>query len=427
MAPASDTVDRSDYVPMFSKDERDRRWSLVRERMRQRGVDALVIWGTDRSWGMARANLRYLTQIAGQVDAVGLFPLSGEPVVWSEIPHMQEPYNVWPAYQDWVTDSRLFRGMGPVVDEIEERGLDEGKIGIVGFASMLSQFNVPYDQFAALEEGLAETEIIDCTDLVEQVRLVKSDEEIEMLRKAGEIAHAMATALMEAEPGQKECEVYADMVYEQIARGGESYVFNLLDSGNPTDSNYEHLLHGKGQPLSPSHRTLADGDIVITEYHANWGGNLVAAEKSVALGNAPDELTDVHEVCLECQRAAEDVFTPGTRLEDVWEAIRAPAREAGMDFVELGFHGHGLGSPEFPAAVYPQEPNETYPDGVEWHLLSGRDLEDMRLREGMVFGTNIDVHDPNWRDDVGLQFGDTLVVTDGKPEPLIDTPTQFVV
>lgn len=420
----------SDYRPTFSLEERDRRWGTVRERMADRGIDCLLVWGTDRAAGMGRANLRYLTQIPGQSKlqhAIGLFPLRGRPVVWSGIPHMHEPFNFYHAYQDWINDSRLFKGIDPIVEELRERGLDSGRLGIVGTGSMVATFTVPHGHYRKLTSKLDTAEFVDCTDILNQARLIKSEEELDMLRKAGKIAHAMAGSLMDAEPGQQECEVYADMIYEQISRGGDGYVFNMMDSGSTTDEETKHLLHGKHTPLAPSHRKLDSGDLIITEYHANWGGYLVAAEKSVVLGNAPRELEDIHEVCLQCQDAAMDVMAPGARLEDVWEAIREPAREANMDFVELGFHGHGIGSAEFPSVVYPQEPTETYPDGLAWNPLSGAGLEGVRFREGMVFGTNIDIHDPNWRTDVGLMFGDTVVITERGAEALVETPRQLVV
>lgn len=63
---------------------------------------------------------------------------------------------------------------------------------------------------------------------------------------------------------------------------------------------------------------------------------------------------------------------------------------------------------------------------MAWHPASGRDQEDIRLREGMVFGTNIDVHDLPWRDDIGLMYGDTILVTGDGPERLVETPEQLV-
>lgn len=409
----------------FSTAERDRRWADVRERMAEAGVDALLLRATDRAWGMAKANLRYLTAVPGQELGLGLFPRSGEPVVWTDVPHKHEPRDPYAAAQDWVADTRLYRGLDPVVEALSERGLDGGEVGLVGYGGMLPSGGFPYDDRRQLERALPTTAFADRTDLVEGARLVKSEAELDALRRAGTIAAAMADRLREAEPGRRERSVYADMVHELIERGGEATPFVFLGSGSPTAEAEQHLLHPPSQPVSPTRRTLKRGDLLVSEYHANWAGYQAAAEQSVVLGPAPDPLRDVHEVVLACHEAAMDALVPGTRLADAWAAIRAPARAAGMDFVELGLHGHGLGSPEYPSAVYPRRPTRRYPEGLAWHPLSGAGLEDVRLEAGMVFGTNVDVHDPDWRDDVGLMYGDTLVVAEGGPERLVDAPTAL--
>ncbi len=43
----------------------------------------------------------------------------------------------------------------------------------------------------------------------------------------------------------------------------------------------------------------------------------------------------------------------------------------------------------------------------------------------MVFGTNIDIHDPRWRSDAGIMFGDTILVTEGAPRRLVGVPTEL--
>lgn len=419
---------RTAQVPTLSLDERDRRWARVREEMIERSIDCLVVWADDNAFGMGRANLRYLTQVTGMIGpAVGLFPVRGDPVVFADVVHFHQPYNVYKMYQDWTEDCRPFLGVEPIVEEMAARGLDDATCGLVGFGSMLTPTNIPAEFQSTLLKRFPGAEFVDAGDIFTRLRMIKSDEEVKLLREAGAIAGEMLDALMDAEPGDTEAEVYADMIRAQIAGGAESYIFNLMDSGDPTATGPLHLLHGKGQPLSPSRRTLDDGDLIVTEFHAGVGGYLAAAELSVALGSAPDELRDVHEVALQCIDEGVEQFTPGTRLEDVWEAFRAPVREANMDFIELGFHGHGLGSPEFPTVLYPQEGNRTYPDGMPGSPIAGSGIEDMRLREGMVFGTNIDIHDPNWRDDVGVMFGDMVLVTDSGPELLVGTPREFIV
>jgi hypothetical protein len=44
----------------------------------------------------------------------------------------------------------------------------------------------------------------------------------------------------------------------------------------------------------------------------------------------------------------------------------------------------------------------------------------------MVFGLNVDLHDPSWRRDVGLMLGDTVVVKPDGAEYLCNTPLDLV-
>jgi Xaa-Pro aminopeptidase len=138
-------------------------------------------------------------------------------------------------------------------------------------------------------------------------------------------------------------------------------------------------------------------------------------EFSAFVGPPPRELARVHAVAVECLRAGLDRLRPGVPLREAWEAFRRPVEKAGLDYIELGFHGHGLGSPEFPTVVYkPEEP-----------ALSGRGLEAFELRPGMVLALNIDVFDPGWRKDVGIMLGDTVVIAEDGPRRLAGIPLDF--
>src|SRR5438046_2705995 len=92
-------------VPRFSLAERDRRWSTVRAKMTQEGVDALVCvyhTGHHNHW---QGDLQYLTQIGGNnVDASLVFPLEGEPTGFPI-----NPYYEGPAARDWMSDFRPTR------------------------------------------------------------------------------------------------------------------------------------------------------------------------------------------------------------------------------------------------------------------------------------------------------------------------------
>src|SRR5262245_42374944 len=72
-----------DHLPRLSLAERDRRWGLVRERMVDDGIEALILVGSDVFYDMGMANVRYLTHIADKSGALVVFPVEGDPVVWT--------------------------------------------------------------------------------------------------------------------------------------------------------------------------------------------------------------------------------------------------------------------------------------------------------------------------------------------------------
>jgi hypothetical protein len=47
------------------------------------------------------------------------------------------------------------------------------------------------------------------------------------------------------------------------------------------------------------------------------------------------------------------------------------------------------------------------------------------LEEGMCFGNNLDLHDSNWKPDVGCMLSDFMVVRPGQAECLIGTPLEI--
>jgi len=119
---------------------------------------------------------------------------------------------------------------------------------------------------------------------------------------------------------------------------------------------------------------------------------------------------------MEALAAAEKMLRPGNTGRQVWEAMREPVERKGLDYVELGFHGHGLASPEYPTSVYRSGGGD----------LSGETIGDLPIEENMIIGTNIDIHNPKWRKDVGLQFGDMFHITKNGARPLVKIPAEFI-
>lgn len=409
------------YVPMLSLAERDRRWQMLRERMVVEGIDCLLLVGNDIKWGMGLANMRYVTHIGSSSGAYAVFPMTGEPVVWADLPHQHIPSSRYCFTQEWIKDIRPDGGPAPVVSFLRENKYERSTIGLVGYSgTALAGDIIPAGVYNYFYKELPDANIVTATGLVNHLRVIKSPEEISFLEKAGEIARKMIdTMIQSAEPGKKECELYADMVHTQLSNGGEAQIFILLSSGPVAGpGNNKQLLHGNHQPIVPTTRTLAVGDLIIFEMHASYGGYLVAAEFSLYLGQAPDELKRIHEVCVQCSEKVQEAMRPGATFGEVLQAEREPCQRAGMDYIELGFHQHGLSSAGPLTAVYKP--------GVGADTFAGVKISELKVRENMVFGTNIDIHDPRWKKDVGCVFGDTLHVTKDGGRHLVNTPVDII-
>jgi Xaa-Pro aminopeptidase len=410
------------HIPQLSLKERDRRWDRARKAMLMAGLDAFVFLGNDIYWGMGMANMRYMLQVDSHLGAEAIFPLSGEPVVWSGVPHMNRPTNPYLSLNTWLTDFRTRGGMAALADEIRLRGLDKSRLGLIGFSSTIQITpTLLYQDLISLKKLLPEADFVDASHLLQDMRMVKSEEEIEILRGAGRIARKVVDAMIEsARPGVPEAAVYAEMIKTQIANGGEPNIFNLFTSGPVEHPRNElwHMLHGSEQPLAPTMRPLAEGDLIATEWHTKYGGYRCHTEFSVYLGKrAPKELLNIWNVSVECLHASKEALVAGKTIREALALIRKPAERAGLDWVELGFHAMGTASPEFPTVVYAE--------GYGSNTLNGHRIMDMVLEEGMTFGNNVDLHDSRWKPDVGTMLSDFMVVRPGKAECLIGTPTEL--
>jgi len=421
-ADAVPTTELKKYVPHLTLVERDRRWSRTRSRMNFAELDALVFLGNDIFSGMGMANLRYMFQLDSLLGGDALFPAVGSPVVWTGIIHMNRPFNPFPTMHDWVSDVRGRAGIGGIANELRARGLQRARIGLVGYSSTLQRTpSLLHRDVEGLRSLLPEAKFVEASWLIEEMRSVKSEEEIEMLRGAGRIARKTVDALIEtARPGIPEAVVYAEMIKTQIANGAEPNMFNLWASGPVEHPETElwHLLHGSEQPIAPTMRPLASGDIILSELHTKYGGYRCHTEYTVYLGRqAPRQLLRIWDVAVECLHASKAALTAGRTIGEAVAMIRKPADAAGLDWVELGFHAMGTASPEHPSVVYPT--------GYGADAINGTHISDMVLEEGMCFGNNINLHDANWKVDVGVMLADFMVVREKEAEVLVNTPLEL--
>src|SRR5205823_2326463 len=221
--------------PRFSLAERDRRWKAVRELMREHRLDVIV---TPQNSGHStdyQANSRYLTHVGGggDADVAAVFPLEGNvtAIATSAAPR-------WPTVQDWTKDVReARRNYGrAIVERLKELNVERGRVGITGLGDVegtrTPEGTIFYGTWKQIREAFPHAELVDATTILDQVRYVKSPEEIDVLTKSAEINELAIQAELEtAKVGVKDWEVWAAAHYAMTRNGSELPVHCFWVSG----------------------------------------------------------------------------------------------------------------------------------------------------------------------------------------------------
>lgn len=168
---------------MLSKatfEERDLRYRRLRAAMAAAGLDALIVAGKGH-WWTGRGYIRYLTDfhLWGH-DGLLLVPLAGEPSLTLTSPAVAAKI----AARGWVEDADGDVYLVPrVAAAVRERGLARGRIGIAGMRQIIGA-----GVLAELREALPAAELVDADELIDRVRMIRSELEIRQIRELWDLA-----------------------------------------------------------------------------------------------------------------------------------------------------------------------------------------------------------------------------------------------
>src|SRR6185437_14771566 len=150
----------------------------------------------------------------------------------------------------------------------------------------------------------------DVTDIMFEMRTVKSDEEIRCLERSSEIVDkALEAHWTTWKPGMTEREYYSAIVHAMDAAGAEPPTFLLLESGQ---LNKVWLT----QDPIPSNRVLARGDYIISETSPKFAGYQAQGLQCVVLDKATKEMTELVKYGAEVWHRVTDTLRPGKTLEE---------------------------------------------------------------------------------------------------------------
>jgi Xaa-Pro aminopeptidase len=402
--------------PVLSLQERDRRWRGLRGLMRARAVDAIVVGSFQ---GRERLE-SYL--IDDFLDANVVLPLEGEPVLLAfstgRMSRMLE--SAARGAEPWVRDRRIGFGGAKVAGVLREKGLTKGRIGIVGMGPTAPgemEGLLPLGFWNSLTAALPEARIEDFTQAYTDFMLVKSAEEIALLRFAASVAERVCRVMAEVtRPGVSEAEIYAEMMRETYRRGCDArYPFMSLQSG-PANI-------GWGAPRwllrAEPPRRVARGDLVQAEIHTLYGGQEAQVQMSVALDPIDADNRKCEDVARASYEAGLRAVRPGARFEEVVRAMEAPLKAAGCWAKTPLVHTLSFGGTGF-TAVNREQLAGTPEGAIEAQAKPGIRRGELVLEAGMGLELEPNACLGTHR----VNIGTGVLVTSGGCEPLNELPTR---
>jgi Xaa-Pro aminopeptidase len=240
----------------------------------------------------------------------------------------------------FVTDFRYVeRAANEVADEFDQRrgerdlldGIAEALPGGRPLSLGFDDVHLSVRDHRRLGEILDEVELVPAGGLVEQLRAVKDDDEVERIRAAAALAdEALRAALERGLAGRTEREVALGIEDEMRRRGAEEPSFPSIVAAGPNGA----LPHAEPRDVEIPPHTL-----VIVDWGARLDGYCSDCTRTLATGELDGEAEEVYELVQRAQQAGLEAVRPEISGREADAAARAVIDEAGHG----ERFGHGLG------------------------------------------------------------------------------------
>lgn len=327
----------NDNIILLSHDEQLLRLSRVRGLMKQAGLDAVLIADF--------ANLYYLT---GRVYAGYAYigRRDGEQMYF--VKRMENLQG------DGVVGFRKPEQMAA--------SIKSDASAVIGIELDLMNYNM----VKRLRGVFPEAQIKDCTSVMRAARAVKTDAELQMLRRSGVLHESVYRRIPRLyREGMTDIELEIEIERALRLEGNlgqfrisgdtmETYMGSLITGDNADEpSPYDFAMGGAG--LSPSLPTGACGELirpgsaVMVDLCGNFTGYMTDMTRTFSLGSLEKLAMDAHQCSIDIIERLATLGKPGTPASELYNAAMEMAKERGLHTYFMGhrqhagFIGHGVG------------------------------------------------------------------------------------
>jgi Xaa-Pro aminopeptidase len=349
----------------ISTGELERRWKAVRAAMEEQRIDVLLMqssndfmggyvkWFTDvpatNGYPVCVAfprDDRMIVVTPGAFEFDRKLDATGDAVRRGVGRHMSTPSFTTAHYTGTYQAELIGKALEPY---------SLARIGLVGTGEMSYAF-VEYFR----RGRLANAELVEVSDLVDRIKMIKSEEEIALIRRTAAMQDAcMKAAFAAIKPGMRDIEVAA--VAEHVGRGyGSEQGLFLCASGPlntaPTTANRHN-----------QNRVIRERDqFILLVESSGPGGYYTELGRTCVLGKATQEMKDEHAFVMEARQVTLNLLKPGTSCKDIWETHNAfMRRNKRPEAKRLYCHGQGYDMVERPLVRF----DEPLPIGSNMNIV----------------------------------------------------------
>ncbi|MBW2030451.1 MAG: aminopeptidase P family protein [Deltaproteobacteria bacterium] len=384
----------------ISADELERRWNAVREIMREEKVDFLLMRNDEEFLG---GYVRWFTDIPARhsYPTTVIFPIDEEMTLINcgPFPPGEPPPPPWAVRG---VKNRLSAPYFPSVHytykydaELAVSVLKAKKSPTIG---LVGRSFIPTNFFEYLSTHLQGARFVEMTDQIDQIKAVKSPEEIELIKECAALQDsAIEHVKRQIRPGRRTFEIHAEAQYSVMMQGSERQLIlvNSGPQGTPVPFAFRRFQN----------RVLKEGDQVSLLIEVNGpGGFYTEIARIFTIGEPSAELQEAHAAAVEAQEQALSLLKPGADPGELLEANNNFLVKRGyQEERRLFAHGQGYDLVERPVML--------------------RD-ETMNIKAG----NNITVHPAACNDRVWATVCDNYIITEDGPSPCLHkTPKEIIV
>lgn len=251
-------------------------------------------------------------------------------------------------------------------------------------------------EYQFLKQAVPDCEICGVQPLFAELRLRKTDEELEYMRKAAIIAqNALEETLKLVKPGVTERELGSELVAQMLRLGSDAKLpFDPIVGSGPNSANPHAEV---------SDRQIQNGDFLLFDWGARYRGYCSDITRTFVVGEASDRQIEIYNTVLAANRAALAAVRPGVTAGSIDNAGRSVINEKGYGEYFTHRIGHGLGLEEH------EEP----------YMFAGNSVI---LEPGMCFSDEPGIYLPDWG---GVRIEDDITVTADAGRSISDFPREL--